>query len=200
MREKTVTAKKTMAALATALTILASTGVPALAAENTYTSDGSANVPITATVSSSYTVVLPSTTQSLSDDDNDGTYTGTIHYDAYGKINSDKALVILAGDAEYGIGTVTAMFREAGYALTRDYAVPFHMTGSSGGQTVNGMVKHTILRFLAGSASPVGMMDTNIVATKTEPAPYEVSMSIEIPYTDTFTGNMPFSFGLADMS
>ena len=197
MREQAV---KRLLALTTAVGLLMATGVPSMAAENTYTSDGTASVPITATVSSSYTVVLPSTTQSLADEDNDGTYTGEIRFDAFGKINTDKALVVLAGDTEYGIGAVTAMFRQPGYSGTQDYSCPFHMTGTTGGQTVEGMVRNTAIRFLAGGATPVAATDRNIAAAKAATAPYEVTMSIAIPYTDTFTGNMPFSFGLTDVT
>ncbi len=192
--------KKSLLALTTAMSLMLSAGMPAMAAENTYTSDGTANVPITATVSSSYTVVLPSTTQSLADADNDGTYTGSIHFDAFGKINTDKALVVLAGETEYGIGTVTPMFSQPGYAGMQDYACPFHMTGTTGGQSAAGMVTNTAIRFLSGGATPVAPTDRSIAAAKADTAPYEVTMEIAIPYTDTFTGNMPFSFGLTNVS
>ena len=78
--------------MAAALSLLAA-GVPVYALD-----ESTLTVPISATVMSSYTVVLPSVTQTLADEDNDGTFTGTIGYDAYGKINADKALVVMAGD------------------------------------------------------------------------------------------------------
>ncbi len=198
MREKRVTGN-TLLAIATAVSLLTSTGVPAMAAENTYTSDGTANVPITATVSSSYTVVLPSTTQTLTDDDNDGTYTGSIAYDVFGKINSDKALVVVAGDGEDTINSVVAQTQQADYGLALDLRKQFHMTGTTGNQNVTGVVKHTKIRFLSGSATVSANMDANIPAAKSATAPFAAEMSIPIPYTDTFTGNMPFSFGLTDM-
>ena len=197
MREQAV---KRLLALATAVGLLMATGVPSMAAENTYTSDGTASVPITATVSSSYTVVLPSTTQTLTDPDNDGTYTGTIKYDVFGKVNSDKALIVVAGDGNNSIGDAVNETGQSYYSVETDFSRQFHMTGTTGGQTVNGMIKHTVLRFFAGGATTAATLDKNIPTAKSDAAPFAAEMSIEIPYTDTFTGNMPFSFGLVDVT
>jgi len=187
--------KRRLMALTTAISLLATTGLSAMAAENTYTSDGDATVPITATVASSYTVVLPSVAQNLSDPDNDGTYTGTIHYDVFGKVNSDKALIVLAGETT-GLSVAEDVINGAGYATTHTVAHQFHMSGTTGGQTVAGVVENSVIRFMASGATPVSPMDTIIPSAKSDTAPFEAAMSIDIPYTDTFTGNMPFRFGL----
>jgi len=176
---------------------LAATGAPVYASGMTFTGDDTANVPISAFVSSSYTVVLPSVTQTLSDEDNDGKYTGTIGYDVYGKINSDKALVVMAGDGT-GLSYAQDIINLETYKATAVVSREFHMTGATGGKTVTGSVTQAAFRFLARGVETEASLDRNIPAEASGTAPFQAVMEVSIPYTDTFTGNMPFTFGLID--
>ena len=188
--------KRIMGVLTAVAMLISMTGIPAYASDQTFTTDTTANVPISATVSSSYTVVLPSVTQTLSDDDNDGKYTGTVLFDAYGKINSDKALVVIAGDDAH-LSFIQEMIDANIYQGKTSITTFFHMTGTATGQTVTGDVKQTALRFLARNVSTESALDRNIPAAASDPASFEVQLEVSIPYTDTFSGNLPFTFGLA---
>ena len=189
--------KRFLTAFMAGILALSAAGVPVYASGTTLTGEDTANVPISAFVSSSYTVVLPSATQTLSDDDNDGKYTGAITYDAFGKINSDKALVVLAGDGtdlSYAMDFINLPAYKSSSIISRE----FHMNGTTGGQRVTGNVTQTALRFLSRGVETESSLDRNIPVEASEIPPFGVEMEIEIPYTDTFTGNMPFTFGLVD--
>ena len=177
--------------MAAALSLLAA-GVPVYASD-----ESTLTVPISATVMSSYTVVLPSVTQTLADEDNDGTFTGTIGYDAYGKINADKALVVMVGDGT-GLSYAQDIINLETYKTSRILSRRFHMLGTTGGKTVEGSVEQTVLRLLARGTETESPMDAHIPAEASGTPPFQVTMEIDIPYTDIFTGNMPFTFGLID--
>ena len=190
--------KKKLSALVMAMVMsLAAAGTPVYATGTTVTGEDTATVPISAYVSSSYAVVLPSVTQTLTDEDNDGIYTGTVLYDVYGKINSDKALIVMAGDAG-GMSYASDVIGFDSYHSITVVAGEFHMTGTTGGKTVNGRVEQSALRFLSRGSETESPMDRLIPAESSDPAPFSVYMTVSIPYTDTFTGNLPFTFGLMD--
>ena len=184
--------KKITAVMMSMALLLLSAGIPVYASD-----ESTLTVPISATVTSSYTVVLPSVTQILADEDNDGVYTGTIGYDAYGKINADKALVVMAGDGT-GLSYAQDIISTEAYKSTRTLSRQFHMTGTTGGKTVVGNVEQTVLRLLARGTEPESPMDAHIPAEASGAPPFQVTMEISIPYTDVFSGNMPFTFGLID--
>ena len=189
--------KRLSAAIMALVMTFAAAGMPVYASGTTVTDEDTANVPISAFVSSSYTVVLPSVTQTLADEDNDGIYTGAIAYDVYGKINSDKALVVMAGDGT-GLSYAQDLINLGAYKTSVVVSREFHMTGASGGRTVTGNVTQIALRFLARGVTTQSPLDRNIPAEASDIPPFGVEMEISIPYTDTFTGNMPFTFGLID--
>ena len=115
----------------------------------------------------------------------------------YGKINSDKALVVMAGDGT-GLSYAQDIISLETYKATAVVSREFHMTGATGGKTVTGSVTQAALRFLARGVETEASLDRNIPAEASGTAPFQAVMEVSIPYTDTFTGNMPFTFGLID--
>lgn len=187
--------KRIIGAIMALVAMISMTGIQAYASDQTFTADSTANVPISAMVSSSYTVVLPSVTQVLSDDDGDGIFRGKVLFDAYGKINSDKALVVWSGDyADFS--KVPGIIDDSKTAPESTIVGQFHMNGTESGKKVEGTTNQKVLRFLSRNVSTESSLDRNIPATASDPAPFEVELIIEIPYTDAFTGNLPFTFGL----
>ena len=189
--------KRTMTGFLTALAMFMATAVPACAGEMEYHDGDSASVPITATVSSSYAVVLPVTARTLTDEDNDGIYTGTIGFDVYGKINSDMVLVLGAGETNK-TATYTKTFLTTDPSVTADGNAKntFTMTGQTNNETVTGAVAQEAVRFLSAPSTAETTFDRVISTSKAATAPYEVAMAISITKTDVYDGTMQFYFGL----
>lgn len=165
--------KKISAILITALLLTAS-AVPVFA--GTYTEDGTASALVTAEVISSYSIVLPAAI-TLTDPDEDGTYTGAYTIGAKGNINVAKKLACAPT-------TPT-----------------FTMTGNNG-TNVMASVSQTIRAWVNSNSPASGQKsinDTESGGTFDNYSTVEGAVSAPISHAGTYSGNMEFTFGLTDL-
>ena len=141
----------------------------------TYTEDGSANALVTADVSSSYSVMLPAVI-ALSDPDHDNNYTGTYKIGARGNINVEKKVICQPASST------------------------FIMTGNNGDN-----ITATVSQSHTSWVNRTPASGQKLITHVEDSGPYEDYSTIEgnvsalIVSAGTYSGNMEFTFSLADI-
>ena len=180
-------------------------------ASQTLTEDGSVNVPLTAVIESKYSVSLPaSLTLTAGTEEEDGIpFTGTVTVGVKANLNPGKAVVVVPTNGTLEGGALTDESKAAGEsaadrvttemlnALSGDYETDITIKGTANPDrtaTVKAASKH--IRWVNGSISTLAKCERHV--SNTAYAETEVALSTKLSDADTYTGNLQFTFKLAD--
>ncbi len=111
-------------------TVLASSAIPAMAANSEYNTDGEQVVPIIATIPSTYSVSIPASIQ-LSDEDSDGSYDAAFQVGAKGALAKYEGIFIIPDGVE------SLVVRGGGDSVPVTFNQSSHYWGTAGDKTIN---------------------------------------------------------------